>query len=191
MPRVVRPLATAITRNSDGIADAIAEVNAELAAARAEQRAPALDGSVPPPAPRPGGVVASAGMIAGAPAASASTFVVAPPSAPRVRMVEPEALAEPGNIEMASSGGTTGGSDWGVQLGSFRSKGDAERHLLTTALKDLPELNGGLRRVEAAKVQGVTIYRAQFLGLSQQHAAAACANLARLQADCMPLAPGL
>ena len=63
--------------------------------------------------------------------------------------------------------GTTGGNDWGVQLGAYRAKGDAERQLLTTALKDVPELSGGLRRVEAARVQGVTVYRAQFVGLSQ------------------------
>ena len=38
----------------------------------------------------------------------------------------------------ASSAGTTGGNDWGVQLGAYRAKGDAERQLLTTALKDVP-----------------------------------------------------
>ena len=32
-------------------------------------------------------------------------------------------------------------------------QGDAERQLLTTALKDVPQLTGGLRRVEAARVQ--------------------------------------
>ena len=69
-----------------------------------------------------------------------------------------------------ASAGTTGGNDWGVQLGAYRAKGDAERQLLTTALKDVPELAGGLRRVEAAKVQGVTVYRAQFVGLSQADA---------------------
>ncbi len=194
-PRTPRP-ATEITRNSDAIADAIAEVNAELAAARAEQRPPSLAGDVAPPAPRPGAAAAAAVPFAPARTASASTFVVAPPAPPRVRAteptLEPQGLAEPGNIEMASTGtGTTGGADWGVQLGAFRSKGDAERHLLTTALKDLAPLDGGLRRVEAAKVQGVTIYRAQFVGLSQDRAVAACADLARLQADCLPLAPGI
>ena len=86
--------------------------------------------------------------------------------------------------------GTTGGNEWGVQLGSYRAKGDAERQLLTTALMDVPELSGGLRRVEAARVQGVTVYRAQFVGLDQEAALAACASLARMQADCLPLAPG-
>jgi D-alanyl-D-alanine carboxypeptidase len=87
--------------------------------------------------------------------------------------------------------GTTGGNDWGVQLGAFRAKGDAERQLLTTSLKDVPELSGGLRRVEAARLQGMTVYRAQFVGLSQAEALGACAALARAQADCLPLAPGI
>ena len=91
----------------------------------------------------------------------------------------------------ARGAGTTGGNDWGVQLGAFRAKGDAERQLLTTALRDVPELSGGLRRVEAAKVQGVTIFRAQFVGLSQADALGACEALARVQAACLPLAPGI
>ena len=78
-----------------------------------------------------------------------------------------------------------------MQLGAFRAKGDAERQLLTTALRDVPELAGGLRRVEAAKVQGVTIYRAQFVGLRQADALGACEALARAQAACLPLAPGI
>ena len=96
------------------------------------------------------------------------------------------------SVQVASSGaGTTGGNEWGVQLGAFRSKGDAERQLLTTALRDVPELAGGLRRVEAAKVQGVTIFRAQFVGLSQAEALGACEALARAQSACLPLAPGI
>jgi hypothetical protein len=37
----------------------------------------------------------------------------------------------------------------------------------------------------------VTVYRAQFVGLSQADALAACAALARMKADCLPLAPGI
>ena len=40
-------------------------------------------------------------------------------------------------------------------------------------------------------MQGVTVYRAQFVGLSQADALGACASLARMQADCLPLAPGI
>jgi D-alanyl-D-alanine carboxypeptidase len=165
------PTALALARSSEGIAAAIAEVNAELAAARSA-------GGVLRPAPRPGEAPAVVGV-----AGSASTFAAAPAAPRSPRPAEP--------IVVASGTATTGGNDWGVQLGAYRAKGDAERQLLTTALKDVPQLTGGLRRIEAANVQGVNIYRAQFVGLSQADAQAACATLARMDADCLPLAPGI
>jgi D-alanyl-D-alanine carboxypeptidase len=168
-----------ITRNASGIAAAIAEVNADLAAAKAARNGPAGLG-IERPVPRPG-VTAQAKALVG----SASTFAVAETARPRpqVERVEP--------VAVASGAGTTGGHDWGVQLGAFRAKGDAERQLLTTALMDVPHLDGGLRRVEPAKIQGVTVFRAQFVGLSQSDALGACEALARMQSDCLPLAPGI
>lgn len=176
--------AIAVARSSDNIAAVIAEVNEELAAGQAERRAPLLGGIVGRPTPRPGEGGESAPEIsaASAQASAGSTFVVAPPAPPPARE---EVVASNTAV------GTTGGADWGVQLGSFRSQGDAERHLLTTALKDVPELNGGLRRVEAAQLQGVTIFRAQFVGLSRESAQSACVTLARQQADCITLIPGI
>ena len=194
---VVRPRprpatgATQVTRGTGTIAAAIAEVNAELAAAKAGQRSPSLSIATARPEPRPGIGEPAQAALPIAMASSASTFVVAPPSAPRPAR-EPE-LVTANALETAEDlpTGTTGGRDWGVQVGAYRSKGDAERQLLTTALKDVPELNGGMRRVEAAKLQGVTIYRAQFVGLTQDSAVGACTSLAQLQTDCTPLAPGI
>jgi D-alanyl-D-alanine carboxypeptidase len=96
-------------------------------------------------------------------------------------------------VALADVGGSGAGAGeaWGVQLGAFRTKGDAERHLLTMALRDMPELSGGLRRIEAAKVQGVTFYRAQFVGLSRQAAEGVCLSLERERTDCLTLAPGI
>jgi D-alanyl-D-alanine carboxypeptidase len=180
MPRSAAGGGAGIARSQASIAAAIEEVNAELAAAQAE-RGPALAGLAGRPAPGPG---SDRVEIAAGPG-SASTFAVAP-AAPRPSP-EPEQT-----IEVANSGtGSTGGNDWGIQIGAFRAKGDAERQLLTTALKDVPELNGGLRRVEAAKVQGVTVYRAQFVGLSRTEAMGACEALNRQDTDCLPLAPGI
>lgn len=180
MPRSLAA-GTDATRSNANIAAAIAEVNAELAASEAD------GGSAGRPVPRPGngtGEAAQSAVVAPAGAASASTFASAP-AAPA-----PRAQAE--EIQVAdASAGSTGGNEWGVQIGSFRAKGDAERQLLTTALKDVPQLTGGLRRVEAAKVQGSTVFRAQFVGLSQSNALGACEMLARMQTDCLPLAPGV
>ncbi len=176
-----------IARNSETIAAAIAEVNAEITAAQATRNAPASAIREGRPMPRPGSAAAAAAQQPVVSTQSASTFAVAP-AKPRVREVAP--APEPTRVADASAG-TTGGHDWGVQLGAYRAKGDAERQLLTTALKDVPSLAGGLRRVEAARVQGVTVYRAQFVGLTQEDALGACAMLARMQADCLPLAPGI
>jgi D-alanyl-D-alanine carboxypeptidase len=176
-----------IARNNESIAAAIAEVNAELAASAAASRSvPLIDAIVGRPVPRPGSVTERASRPTGSPSASAgsaSTFASAPPR-PASEASTPIQVAESGT-------GRTGSEDWGVQLGAFRAQGDAERQLLTTALKDVPQLTGGLRRVEAARVQGVTIYRAQFVGLSQTEAQGACEALTRLQTDCLPLAPGI
>lgn len=173
----------AVTRNTASIAAAIAEVNSALASQSTRSPSMSIDGR---PLPRPGvetSQLAAAGVgVVG----RASTFAVAPASLPPRRTSAAEA-----EQVVSTSAGTTGGNEWGVQLGSYRAKGDAERQLLTTALMDVPELNGGLRRVEAAWVQGVTVYRAQFVGLDQRAALAACASLARMEADCLPLAPGI
>lgn len=171
----------AIARTNASIATAIAEVNAELVGT--QRVVAARDGSVLRPAPRPTAnrpVLQSAQGSAGSP----STFAVAPPRPSTADPAETVPVAE-------TAGRGTRGAAWGVQLGAFRTKGDAERHLLTMALRDLPELNGGLRRIEAGKVQGVTFYRAQFVGLSQTAAQQACASLARERADCQTLAPGI
>jgi D-alanyl-D-alanine carboxypeptidase len=192
LSRSSRPMSRALgrrspaRRDSETLATIIAEVNSDLAVAQTTRRAPVLSWLTGRPAPRPSKARPTARQAAPA-ARSASTFAVAATApAPRRRST----AAEPATVPVASAG-NTGGSQWGVELGAFRSKGDAERHLLTTALHDVPELNGGLRRVQPAKVQGLTVYRAQFVGLSQQNAQGACSSITRLNSSCETLAPGI
>ncbi len=192
--RSTRPLprsmkgGTQVAVSSEAIADAVARVNSDLAARQATRSAPLLAGLMGRPAPRPTGD-APASAPSRALAQAASTFGVAPAPPPRER---PEEILVSSAVGAGgASSGTTGGDAWGVELGAFRSKGDAERQLLTTALHDVPDLAGGLRRVEAASVQGVTVYRAQFVGLSQNAALSACKSIVRLNAPCETLAPGI
>jgi D-alanyl-D-alanine carboxypeptidase len=169
-----------IARNSESIAAAIAEVNAELSASTAASRGIDIEAMKNRPAPRPGpGDQAAVRSGVG----SASTFASAPAAPTRAADTVVASLP-------SASSTSTGGNSWGVQIGVHRAKGDAERQLLTTALKDVPQLNGGLRRIEAATVSGVTIYRAQFVGLSQEGALSACRTLVELDSDCAPIAPG-
>jgi D-alanyl-D-alanine carboxypeptidase len=177
LPRGAIRSAAMVTRNVDSIAQAIAEVNAELEQGSDRGTAIAVGAR---PVPRPGAVEPVRTAAVGA----ASTFMAVPPSGEPVR-------AEAG-VRIADAGpASTGGNAWGVQLGAFRAKGDAERHLLTTALMDVPELTGGLRRIEPASTEGVTVFRAQFVGLSREAAVAACARLVRQQFHCTPIEPGI
>ena len=125
---------SAIGRGGESIAAAIAEVNAELARRAGGAQCP----SPTPPSPR------SAGRPRpGRPGPRRSRGRSAPPRPSRSR--DGGAPARRSRMwsrwRVASkSAGTTGGNDWGVQLGAYRAKGDAERQLLTTALKDVPAL---------------------------------------------------
>ena len=180
LPRAIG-LHSPIARSNEIIAAAIAQVNSDLSVAQASRRPSGILGRMGRPEPRP----AASSSAPGGSTGSASTFAVATPQ-PRQRPAEAAIVTIPDRGDAS-----TGGNDWGVQLGAFRSKGDAERQLLTTALQDVPHLSGGLRRVEAASVQGVTVYRAQFVGLDQQAAQQACQSISRQNATCETLAPGI
>lgn len=79
--------------------------------------------------------------------------------------------------------------DWSVQIGTYRNRVNTEKLLLQTALMDLDALQGALRKVEVTQVEGVTMYRAQFVGLSQSDAAKACARLNARDSTCDIISP--
>ncbi len=80
--------------------------------------------------------------------------------------------------------------DWSVQLGTYGNRTNTEKLLIQTALMDLDSLQGAERRVEVTQVQGVTMYRARFVGLSQNDAIKACERLQSRNADCEVISPG-
>jgi D-alanyl-D-alanine carboxypeptidase len=90
---------------------------------------------------------------------------------------------EPRVVTRVSS---SGGHNWGIHLGSFGSRSDAEKLLLQTALQDLGTLDGALRKVVARGGQ----YQANFVGLTEEHAKRACDRLRARRQDCLPMAPG-
>jgi D-alanyl-D-alanine carboxypeptidase len=67
--------------------------------------------------------------------------------------------------------------DWGVQVGQFSTRNEAERHLLTTALQDIQALDGSKRRIVEARSSGAPVFKAQFIGLSASAASNACERL--------------
>lgn len=79
---------------------------------------------------------------------------------------------------------------WSVQVGAYRTRYQAEKQLLRTALSDLRALDGALRQIDSDTVQGERFYRARFVGLSQTDATKACVRLIARNEACVPIGPG-
>ena len=95
--------------------------------------------------------------------------------------VEPD---DPGP-EIVTRISTSGGRFWGINIGAYNTKFEAERVLLKTALREIETLDEALRKV----VAGRTGYEANFVGLSQETAALACRRLQARQVPCTTLGP--
>lgn len=78
----------------------------------------------------------------------------------------------------------SGDSSWGVQVGMFPTRYEAERHLITTALQDVQALDGAKRRIVSGRSAGAPVFKAQFVGISPSSAQNACARLAARAATC-------
>lgn len=75
---------------------------------------------------------------------------------------------------------TSGGRHFGVNVGEFASRYDAERALLKTALAESATLNEGLRKT----TQSDGAWRASFLGLTEDQAELACRRLRARAVPC-------
>lgn len=144
-----------ITRGSASIAQAIAEVNTELKANRGKALAVA---DRPEPRPMADGVVAAASTV-GVSAASTFASVAPAPARPVAEAEGTRVASNDAGIVSDAGASNTGGQEWGIQIGSFRSKGDAERQLLTTALQDVPELNGACAGSRRRRCRGDDVPR--------------------------------
>ena len=80
---------------------------------------------------------------------------------------------------------TSGGHQWGVNVGQFPSRYQAERALVTTALTEMATLDGTLRKVVKRK----TGFDANFLGMSRESADLACRRLAGRNISCTMIGP--
>lgn len=80
---------------------------------------------------------------------------------------------------------TSGGQMWGVDLGRYASRFDAERTLLRIALAESASLSGGVRRV----VERGGGYGALIVSLSQEQADRACLRLGTGTQACTVVAP--
>ncbi len=97
--------------------------------------------------------------------------------------VLPQELEAP---EVVTRISTSGGRLWGINIGRFNTRDQAERILLKTALKEMGTLDEALRKV----VKSRRGYEANFVGMSQDMAALACRRLDARDLPCTPLGPG-
>ena len=99
--------------------------------------------------------------------------------------IQPEPRIVPEDPIVVTRVSTSGGRHWGVNVGRYGSRYQAERVLLRTALKEMSTLDGTLRRV----VRSPQGFDANFMGMSQETADLACRRLQARSIDCTPIGP--
>ena len=149
-------------------ADVIEDVLAE--ALQVSSGVPAVDAA--PPEPQ----VAFAASTDAQPETLAALAVITPDARPAeiimtaADIAPDEGQAISAEAEVVTRISTSGGRNWGVNLGSFNSHNEAERFLLQAALTESTTLEGALRRV----IQRSGGFDANFMGLSRESADLAC-----------------
>jgi D-alanyl-D-alanine carboxypeptidase len=88
--------------------------------------------------------------------------------------------AEPTGPEVVTRISTSGGRHWGINVGRYGSRFDAERVLLQVALNEMSSLDGALRRV----VQRGGGFDANFMGMTRDGADLACRRLQARGTQC-------
>jgi len=95
------------------------------------------------------------------------------------------AVVLPAQNEVVTRLSTSGGHQWGVNVGRYGSRYLAERALVTTALTEMETLDGTLRKV----VKRSGGFDANFLGMSRESANLACRRLEARNIECETVGP--
>ena len=178
------------------IAAALAEAGVEIATAELVPEQPKglmISASAPPQslqlaaAPRPPKrnkpIYDNATVVAEAAAPEARAVGTAPETVEdlvEVAAVTPEPAAEPEEVTRVS---TSGGRQFGINVGRFGSSYEAERAILQAQLRESTTLAQGLRKV----VQKKGGFDANVMGLTEDEAALACRKLVARQVECQPI----
>ena len=101
------------------------------------------------------------------------------PAAVAPAVVNP-AVAAPAAPEVVTRISTSGGRHWGVNVGRYNSRYEAEKVLLRVALNEMSTLDGAVRRV----TQNARGYDANFMGLTREGADLACRRLQARNQSC-------
>ncbi|WP_370285444.1 serine hydrolase [Phaeobacter sp. B1627] len=122
--------------------------------------------------------------------------VTAPATPTQRRYTGPRPQARPASFETRTASlaeepvvvtriSTSGGRYWGVNVGRYTTRFQAEKILLRTALSEMETLDGSLRKV----VQSPRGFDANFLGMTREGAERACSRLKSRNVTCETLGP--
>ncbi len=106
-------------------------------------------------------------------------------------VTEPEAepaaepLPEPEDQEIVTRLSTSGERHWGINVGQYSNRYQAEKILLRTALSEMETLDGTLRKV----VRSTRGFDANFMGMTEETADLACRRLKARNVECKLLGP--
>jgi len=207
-PAVAAATEVAVAEMADDIAGALAEATDATAAEGLDAQAVALASAEPAllpegtelanlsasldPAAVPSGDEAPVALtISAAPAAAQPVQLVAVSPKPKrkapiydeVQMAAAEPV--PTEAEVVTRISTSGGRHWGVNVGRFNTRAEAERALLKTQLAESATLGGGLRKI----IEKGGAYDANFMGLGQDEADLACRRLQARAVQCFTMGP--
>lgn len=176
---------------------AMSEIDALLGAVDAGGTDLALADSAEVAEPAPVAMASAATAVPDAPALPALASAVPPARGLPRDIVLTSSLAQPRAAAAAAPRGdaaqeivsrsvsTSDARLWGVQVGRFGSRFEAERALIQTALSELSALDGAVRRVQ----QRSGGFEAHFVGLTQEQADIACRRIQARDRNCTTLSP--
>lgn len=124
--------------------------------------------------------VAAPSAIEAPPADLAAVVPATKRSAPIFDAVETAETETPADEEVVVVMSTSGGRHFGVNVGEYASRYEAEKALLKTALAESATLNDGLRKTS----QSGGAWRASFMGLTEEQAELACRRLSARAIPC-------
>lgn len=121
--------------------------------------------------------------LAAAQPTSATTQAVASPGGTKLSAIQPK--QKPPEQEVVTRLSTSGDLLWGINVGRYTSRYQAEKVLLRTALAETSTLDGTQRKV----VKTTRGFDANFLGMTQETADLACRRLEARNVTCQTVGP--
>lgn len=108
-----------------------------------------------------------------------------PAARPETHIASADIVDEPVVREVVTRLSTSGGQHWGINVGRYTNRYQAEKVLLRTALAEMSTLDGSLRKV----VKSSRGFDANFLGMTQERADLACRRLKARNVTCSTIGP--